>query len=710
MSLSLAAEPRRKGLFEPYFWARLTHVHAPYTSLIPLLFPDPLPTLTLVDRSKLVRGRLESDASDMQYLRSVDAQLRQEAGRNLSLDANQDYIKRLILGSCGTVISLYNGDLRLVAQSGAFESESNSRPSSHALSRPPSSVVDHGSEKNLGRNPSIRVKPSTSQGLDRKTSVARRSSLPSVSFLSRQNLVTSEPSLDPPLRVVVQAGTLNNLVNVLVHGLEGIYVSVADDNGEMSLREGMKREVVIDRAEFARVWWNVFRSFVSPFVFFEVIFAALADETTLLIEASQLLRKIYSTAQPAGSPPSASNHLLMARTRNEVLVTIQEWLTIGGGAQDILDDVQLFNAIQSFLEIPIELKPDDSPAVEQAWELLVETKRSLKLTFISQTMRPTISRGFHNSRPQGNSRGAKTRNISTRDPPDLDRMDPEDFVDNLDGMAGAAFSNVTQEVCIVIYCLFIPCLSLYKDLYITADLLEVQTSDRTGWFSSRDVGSIEESVEIQTIYSHIQEIEPSSMISELTQDALYRLLPPGVRSCIRAYGIIRKWLISKIVAPRLGLRARQARMELLIQSIEVSRLRNSESSSTAQLLEQPCIRSFVEAVTTSALLSVESRMHYRAWQSVALSRGCSCDSLSSLLLRPYIQCTSSNDSLTVDMGWLLERMLEVIATPDIIEASVQEGQNLINFDKRRSELFVNIFVATSRLTLHFIPFFFKASL
>jgi GTPase-activating protein BEM2 len=276
MSLSLAAEPRRKGLFEPYFWTRSIHMHTSYTSLIPLLFPDPLPTLTLVDRSKLVRGRLESDASEMQYLRSVDAQLRQEAGRNLhNLDANhQDYIKRLILGTGGTVISLHNGNLRLVVQSGTFESESSvSRPSSNAFSRPPSSVVDHGgSEKTLSRNPSIRVKPSTSQGLDRKTSVARRSSLPSVSLLSRQNFVTSEPSLDPPLRVVVQAGTLNNLVDVLVHGLEGISVSVADDNGEMSLREGMKREVVIDRVEFARVWWNVFRSFVSPFVFFEVFF------------------------------------------------------------------------------------------------------------------------------------------------------------------------------------------------------------------------------------------------------------------------------------------------------------------------------------------------------------------------------------------------------------------------------------------------------
>jgi len=47
-------------------------------------------------------------------------------------------------------------------------------------------------------------------------------------------------------------------------------VSVADDNGEMTLKEGMTRELVVDRVEFAKIWWNVFRSFVTPRAFFEV--------------------------------------------------------------------------------------------------------------------------------------------------------------------------------------------------------------------------------------------------------------------------------------------------------------------------------------------------------------------------------------------------------------------------------------------------------
>lgn len=262
MLLSLAAEPRRKGLFEPYFFTRTTPSSS--TSLIPLLFPDPMPTITLLDRAKLIRGRYDSDTSDMQHLRSLDTQGRQLQNLNLNLAAmKQDFTKQIILGQGGTVISVYNGELMLVVQSGiGFESAPSSRP--------PSSVVGGDNERSLSRNPSVRVKPTSSQGLDRKTSMVRRSSLPSVSHLNRTNFVTAEPSSDPPLRVIVQAGTLNNLVNVLVHGLDNISVSVADDNGEMSLREGMTRELVVDRAEFARVWWNVFRSFVTPYVFFEV--------------------------------------------------------------------------------------------------------------------------------------------------------------------------------------------------------------------------------------------------------------------------------------------------------------------------------------------------------------------------------------------------------------------------------------------------------
>jgi hypothetical protein len=68
---------------------------------------------------------------------------------------------------------------------------------------------------------------------------------------------------------------------------------------------------------------------------------------------------------------------------------------------------------------------------------------------MSQTMRLTILRRFLNLRPHGkNNRGARMRNMNARDPPDLNlnRMALEYFVDNMEGMAGAASKcSVTSE-------------------------------------------------------------------------------------------------------------------------------------------------------------------------------------------------------------------------------------------------------------------------
>jgi len=60
-------------------------------------------------------------------------------------------------------------------------------------------------------------------------------------------------------------------------------------------------------------------------------------------------------------------------------------------------------------------------------------------------------------------------------------------------------------------------------------------------------------------------------------------------------------------------------------------------------------------------------MHQRAWQNIAASRGCQYDTLAQLLARPITKSVASKDPLTVDMGWLIERILDVIAMPDLVK-------------------------------------------
>ena len=174
------------------------------------------------------------------------------------------------------------------------------------------------------------------------------------------------------------------------------------------------------------------------------------------------------------------------------------------------------------------------------------------------------------------------------------------------------------------------------------------------------------------------------MIAELAQDSLYRLLPPAVRGCLRALVVLRKWLISKVVAFKIGLRARQMRMERLLRAVEICRFRSMEPNTGDTVnVDRPCVRSFVEAIVTSALVSIESRMYHKAWQSAAGLRGTSCDTLASLLGKSDIAAGTPRDPLTVDIGWLLERIVEIISLPDLLESSGQEGVTLVNFEKRR---------------------------
>ncbi|KAL4249617.1 hypothetical protein ABKN59_006179 [Abortiporus biennis] len=648
MSLSLAAEPRRRGSFEPFFWSK-PPTQTLFHLLLPLLFPEPLPTVAFVNRGLLPRGRLDSAGStlnvrEIQYLRELKP-------LNRDRRVNVDSVKMNGLDLGGTVIVLYDGELTLLVQPGT-EPLAPSQPPSRSPSRPPSSVVDNPTpEKSLSRNPSMRVKPGASQGLERKASQMRRNSLPSLS--RKPSFITAEPVSERPLRVVVQAGTIDRLVDVLVEGLHGVSVSVADDNGEMPLNNGKTREVRVDVEEFAAVWWETYRSFITPHVFFE------------------LLRKRYRGAHAKALSLPSGDMTTMVRIRSEVYSTLNKWITHGNGAQDALDIPQLHTTIISFLTDPSDhVMPELDPSVvdvdgfKRAFATLEDMRKSTLQLFVTRTSRPL-------PRPAPVIEPVTRRSSSISfgpNAPDIDKLDPEELVDNLDAMAAAAFRNISQE-----------------DLYVASDILEVQSSDRTGWFTAREPSSLADEVEIQCIQTYLHEVEPSPLISELGQDSVYRLFPPAIRGCIRAFTILRKWIGTKIVQPRIGVRVRQARMELLLRAIEVSRLRSADCNPPyTPIIERTCARSFVEAVLTSAVISAESRMYLRSWQVVASARGSSLDSLASLLSKQAINATANSDPLTLDAGWLVEKILEVISIPDVLESVAQEGLSLVNFDKRRT--------------------------
>ena len=134
----------------------------------------------------------------------------------------------------------------------------------------------------------------------------------------------------------------------------------------------------------------------------------------------------------------------------EVLEVLQEWIQRGSGAEDALDDAQLYDTFKAFnselmREEPFSSSPRDSMDVKikEAWKILSQAKESLVALFATHTKRPPIKKlgsEFHEIAGEGYSRSANS------DPPDIDRLSPEELVNVIDAMISAAFRNVTEEV------------------------------------------------------------------------------------------------------------------------------------------------------------------------------------------------------------------------------------------------------------------------
>jgi GTPase-activating protein BEM2 len=123
-------------------------------------------------------------------------------------------------------------------------------------------------------------------------------------------------------------------------------------------------------------------------------------------------------------------------------------------------------------------------------------------------------------------------------------------------------------------------------------------------------------------------------------------------------------------------------MELLLKAVEACRDRSDFDHSQHPSANRRCIRTFVELILTSAILSPESRIYSRAWSNVANARKTGSDSLVAMLARPSYQPSHSSPDLITDIGWTLERILEILSLPDVLTSSA-DGGGLVNFHKRR---------------------------
>ncbi|KAG8827526.1 rho GTPase-activating protein [Serendipita sp. 401] len=645
VSDSLQAEPVQSGRLAQYFYqprGASYHLHA----LVPFTFADALPSLTFLDRSELVRNRKDSfdkhgnpaaHEYPIEHLTRLKFFPSEQMRSHWSRDGTEldDTTFRLFVGEM---------IVRVVK-----ETQSQSRPASFfengavSLSRRPS------------RAPSIRVTPRAAATLERKSSAARRQSMPLLTN-GRPRVTPGEaaPLTSPEVSVpvVIVGGTIERLVEVLVKGLDYIIAATSDDNGEMALIDRRAKNLRLDRDDYSKIWWSTYRSFLTPDTFLA------------------MLRKMYRTTITVGAVASSSHDLSAdANLRIAIFTVIGEWFMDGGGILDVLDQPDLYAEVDSWL------RSDREHAIPQAalssevdlpiWREVEDARRNLISIFQRQTRRPSLR---NNPAYDTGAYESSERSYGSK-LPDIDALTPQQVVEQLDAIGAAAIRMLQIE-----------------DLLSCLEILEIQSKDKTGWIPMSDLPSLsQDEIVIHNIYFHLTFVEPSPLLSDLpSTPRLINLAQPSIRSILHCFDHCRKWATAVLAQPGIPFEARLLRMERFLQALELCRALSCKTDNVSDTA--PVIRSFVETVLTTALLSPESRLYHRAWHQTAIKRRLvHQDSLDQYLRLPSnVELPfSPGFKLAVDFGWMIERLLEMMSMPDTLMNSTDTLGTVINFEKRR---------------------------
>ncbi|KAM0756568.1 hypothetical protein T439DRAFT_309052 [Meredithblackwellia eburnea MCA 4105] len=643
--------------------------------LVPLIMVEPLPHISLIDRDSVLQSAALSlgqmprkqSATSLSPLsgRSTPTPTAAPPGRLvrrnsyppsalLTVEKNKGNLSRLreeILSNSDTLLRFAEGDVvfRIISTAIPAVVASTSMASEMGLLSRTSSWVE--SKSSRASRASIRSLVTSSRTLSPMTrSASKRESTnsskdPDAPAAAKLQVAGEEE----PVNVVVKAGTVEALCDLLVLGIGNFRMPSKDADGVSSLTQG-KRPLAFDIVEYRSCFFAMFRSFSTPLAIFDLLrkrYVAAPNASKEYVNLSSTSPFPSWSMAPSSGQEDDLDWPRITTIRLAVLENLRHW--IENEISDFLDDDDLFTSASTFLlgvvtteRAALRTRPDEDESV-------LELAQRLHQRLIRTALRPHV-----HSRELGTHSNAEEQAESQLS---FDDLTAAQLVDHLDTLAVLAAKDVCEH-----------------DLVRYLNVLESSLlADPSAWYSTRHVVKTDdEDLIITDPYSQIL-----AMGSDLT---VLKAMPLSLQHTVRVHTLLRRWVLGHLVDPELPLARRQTRMIKAIEMIEISRSRVSNvffggQAEALTSIREASLASFVERAVTAAVVAPESRLFASAWSGVASTRKVPLpDSLASLV-KPDPLITDA--TTTLDLAWLNERLVEITTQVD----SLSEGIS-INFDKR----------------------------
>ncbi|CAG8444185.1 2318_t:CDS:2, partial [Cetraspora pellucida] len=488
------------------------------------------------------------------------------------------------------------------------------------------------------------------------------------------------------LMVVVKAGTLERLVDVLINGVASFSTSVVDDNGEPPLTIGKQGQLGINSAEYLATFFSTYRSFCSPNVLFEILrkhFANAKKNSKKSVESTASVT--FGNENETKQDGTSYDWNQVITIQSKVLKVFQYW--VDEFFYDFLDDLTLRNRLSHILndaksEIEELTGNSDNEQLlshaKETKETIINLKRSIMVKSLepandaqNEKMSSLIDKVINDPSSLPSSRNNNITKDVEIHTPSSDAQDVSDLLDSIDLTVIGLFEAVTPQ-----------------DWVLAFEILETQSINVLGWYPKKQSSTSDEEIHITDIFTVLQQTERTGN----SKRSVLSSLPRSIQALCRVHSAIRKWAIQEIVSTTIDLERRVNRINIFLDMILLSRKRMAkldiypkDEIAKPESEAKRGVPSLVESAIVSALISPESRLFAKAWNEISITRDGGLESLESLLqsgstkrhLTIHVQ---HNLALVPCIGWLFERMLEICCNvPDISF----DTEKLINYDKRR---------------------------
>ncbi|KAK9367480.1 hypothetical protein V1509DRAFT_626777 [Lipomyces kononenkoae] len=489
-----------------------------------------------------------------------------------------------------------------------------------------------------------------------------------------ESQVADRPTQPQLVNVVTKAGTFDRLIDILVVGVED-FSSMANTDDVFYLQKSGHTSFHMNMDVFTSTFLATYRNFVSS----SSLLHALRRRFLCARAASTVLHTENSTASEfpdwnafVDETEDGVDWIFVAKVHIGILEACNLW--VSEYYSDLLNELHLRESFLEFLHIIdkeaclwTERRIADENLTAFADTIDMQS-RKLRKSFARKSYRPVDTSPWP---------VVPVPSSSPLDFPDCNNQSIEQFCDSVDRVVASIFQQIKMKDWLAVY-----------------ELLEMQTVDPHKMFTNRTLTmNTDDDIIIQDVFGFC-----ASLHCLKSDELMISHFPKSIKKLYAFRMNLVLWVAIHIADPFLRKSTRVKRMVAMIHAIAICRKRMSVVEFGPQMktdgeerMEDDIemkIPSLIESAIASAIVRPESRQYAAAWVEAARAVGKDVQHVNFLeeIIPKFVaddniaDHNETGEPLTICMGWIFERILEIVCYVPNMAVS---NPSMINFDKQR---------------------------